>query len=86
MHSECGAFIARQDIDLLMGCGELTENTIRGADKTGMERCCHYQSKAQMAQELIKAARQGDVIWFKASRGMKLEEVIQTVLGKEEVK
>lgn len=84
MHEECGAFIARQDIDLLMGCGELTRYTIQGADKAKMERCVHYADKAQMGRELIKAARANDVIWFKASRGMRLEEVIEMLLGKGE--
>lgn len=84
MHRECGAFIARQDIDLLMACGELSEATICGADKAGMERCCHYDSKDRLAQELIKAVRPNDVIWFKASRGMRLEEVIQQLYGKGE--
>jgi len=31
-----------------------------------------------------EAIRPGDVVWFKASRGMYLEEVIKTVMGKEE--
>ena len=84
MHSDCGAFIARQDIDLLLACGPLSEHTVLGADKAGMERCCHYDSKERLAQELIKAVRPGDVIWFKASRGMRLEDVIQQLYGKGE--
>lgn len=84
MHAECGAFIARQDINLLLACGPLSEHTINGADKAGMERCCHYDSKERLARELIKAVRPGDVIWFKASRGMRLEDVIQTLYGKGE--
>jgi len=37
-----------------------------------------------MGEELLKAIRPGDVIWFKASFGMALDEVVQMVLGKEE--
>ena len=84
MHCDCGMFIARQDINLLMACGPLSEQTVLGADKAGMERCCHYDSKERLAQELIKAVRPGDVIWFKASRGMRLEDVIQQLYGKGE--
>lgn len=84
MHKQCGAFIARREIDLLLTCGELSRNTVEGADKAGMERCCHYDSKQQMAKALTEAVRPGDVVWFKASRGMALEEVIKTVMGKEE--
>ena len=84
MHRDCGAFIARRDIDLLLACGPLSEQTVAGADKAGMERCCHYDSKERLAQELIRAVRPGDVIWFKASRGMRLEDVIQQLYGKGE--
>ena len=84
MHRQCGAFIANQEIDLLIACGELSKNTIEGADRAGMERCCHYETKQQMAQMVSDAIRPGDVVWFKASRGMYLEEVIKTVMGKEE--
>ena len=84
MHADCGAFIARQDVDLLLACGPLSEHTELGADKAGMVRCCHYESKERLAQELIKAVRPGDVIWFKASRGMRLEDVIQQLYGKGE--
>ncbi len=84
MHRDCGAFIARQDIDLLLACGPLSEQTVAGADRAGMERCCHYDSKASLARELIRAVRPGDVIWFKASRGMRLEDVIQQLYGKGE--
>ncbi len=84
MHRDCGMFIARQDINLLLACGPLSEQTVLGADKAGMERCCHYDSKERLAQELIKAVRPGDVIWFKASRGMRLEDVIQQLYGKGE--
>jgi UDP-N-acetylmuramoyl-tripeptide--D-alanyl-D-alanine ligase len=77
LHAECGAFVARQEIDLLLACGELSEHTVSGADRAGMERCAHYADKQELAQALSRAIRPGDVVWFKASRGMRLEEVIQ---------
>lgn len=84
MHRECGAFIARQEIDLLMACGPLSSDTIEGADRAGMERCCHYPDQSSMAEALLHAIRPGDVVWFKASRGMKLEDVIHTLYRKGE--
>ncbi len=86
MHFECGEFIAKHNIDLLIGWGELTKQTIRGADSAGMERCCHYETKQEMAQQVMKAIRPKDVVWFKASLGMALDEVVEMVLGKEEKK
>ncbi len=84
MHRECGAFVARQEIDLLMACGPLSAQTVAGADRAGMERCCHYPDQQSMADALYRAIRPGDVVWFKASRGMRLEDVIQTLYRKGE--
>lgn len=84
MHRECGRFIARQEIDLLLGCGPLSARTVEGADRAGMERCCHYPDQESLADALLHAIRPGDVVWFKASRGMKLEEVIHTLYRKGE--
>ena len=50
---------------------------IEGANAAGMERCLHYNDKEELAQALLCAAGSGDALWFKASRGMKLEEVIE---------
>ncbi|MEG2204088.1 MAG: cyanophycin synthetase, partial [Oscillospiraceae bacterium] len=80
MHAECGAFVARQGIDMLMACGEQSAFTIAGANTAGMERCLYYPSKQQMTETLRKAIRPGDVVWLKASRGMALEEVSRALI------
>ncbi len=84
LHAECGRFIARQGIDLLLACGPLSRDTIDGAIDAGMERAAYFESKEALAAELRTAARAGDVVWFKASRGQRLEEVISAVYGGEE--
>jgi len=84
LHAACGRFIARQEIDLLLACGPLSRATIDGAIEAGMERAAYFESKEALAAELRTAARAGDVVWFKASRGQKLEEVIAAVYGEEE--
>ncbi len=83
LHADCGRFIARQEIDLLLACGPLSRYTVDGAIEAGMERAAYFESKEALASELRKAARTGDVVWFKASRGRKLEEVIEAVYGEE---
>ena len=84
LHAECGRFIARQGIDLLLACGPLSRDTIDGAIDAGMERAAYFESKEALAAELRTAARAGDIVWFKASRGQRLEEVISAVYGGEE--
>lgn len=79
MHEQCGRFIAAHEVDLLLACGPLSQHTVDGARAAGMERCCYFENKQQLAGQLRGALRTGDVVWFKASRGMQLEDVIQTL-------
>jgi len=84
LHAECGRFVARQGIDVLIACGPLSRHTIDGAIEGGMERAAWFETKEELAEQLRRLRRTGDVIWFKASRGMKLEDVICAVFGGEE--
>jgi len=84
LHADCGRFIARQEIDLLLACGTLSRHTVDGAIEAGMERTAWFETKEELSETLRTAARAGDVVWFKASRGQKLEDVICAVFGGEE--
>lgn len=84
MHLECGRFIAKQQIDMLFACGELSKNIVKGAESEGMERCFCYDNKQMLADALIPSLRKNDVVWFKASRGMRLEEVIEKLYERGE--
>lgn len=82
-HRECGAFIAANGIDMLLAAGPLSLETIEGANRAGMERCLYFETKEALADAVRSAASAEDVVWFKASRGMKLEEVLNTFYGGE---
>lgn len=41
----------------------------------------HFEDKHELAESLISISRPGDVILFKASRGMAVEEIIQIIKG-----
>lgn len=81
LHAECGSFIARQGIDLLIGWGEETRHLIDAADAAGMERVAHYADKAAFTAAVCRSVSTGDVLWLKASRGRKLEEVLDALYG-----
>lgn len=76
-HLAGGEFVAKHEVDMLMATGPLAINYIDGASKQGMERALYFADKAELAKAIKSAARPGDMVWIKGSRGMKLEELIE---------
>ncbi|MBA5865703.1 MAG: UDP-N-acetylmuramoyl-tripeptide--D-alanyl-D-alanine ligase [Nitrospira sp. CR1.3] len=83
MHREVGQFLAGQDVSRLIVCGSLGREIAEGARKAGMaESSILEAADAAAAAELIRAGvRRGDVVLVKASRGMKMEQVVQRLTG-----
>lgn len=78
-HSVCGEYLAKAGVDLLMTYGEKSKKTAETARENGVLRVFDFDSKEELISKLISIIKPGDVIAFKASRGMKLEEVIEKV-------
>lgn len=78
-HYACGQEAAKTHADILFTYGEQAKEYARGAKELGMERVSSFTDKDQLAAEILETARPGDAILFKASRGMKLEDVISKV-------
>ena len=66
-HEQIGKLCQEQKIDIVLTFGEMAKY-IGGK---------HFDSKKDLAFYLKQTAKDGDVIWFKASRGMKFEEIIE---------
>lgn len=77
-HTDVGAFCAQKGIDQLYAYGELARFYSEGAKSAGGNAQTFSDSDS-----LVKALREtlgaGDVVWFKASRGMRLEQVLQGI-------
>ena len=77
-HYEAGQCAMREDIDILVCVGKNCADAAKGA----MEACkkskkiYYHENKDELAEAMIPKIRKGDILWFKASRGMKLEEVL----------
>ena len=71
--------------DLVLAYGHHSERIITGAVTGGMSPKCtlHFNDKGEMAETLRRLARPGDVLLFKGSRGMKMEQVLQDFLAEE---
>jgi UDP-N-acetylmuramoyl-tripeptide--D-alanyl-D-alanine ligase len=84
MHRECGHYIAQTGVDTLFLCGELSRETAAGACEGGLDSCAWFASMDEMAMALKQLLAPGDVVWLKASRGMRLERVLERLYERKE--
>ena len=75
-HREVGKYAAEKKIDVLYAFGEQSKYIAEEAKK-GVEKVLWFDDKAQLAKTLVQDVKSGDCVLFKASRGMKLEEIIE---------
>lgn len=78
-HYEIGALAARSKLDLLICVGDMARHIKRGAIATGMRNVMMFEDKTLAADHLAKLLLPGDVVLFKASRGVALEQVVDAV-------
>jgi UDP-N-acetylmuramoyl-tripeptide--D-alanyl-D-alanine ligase len=83
MHRAVGTFLAGQDITHLIACGSLGRELAQGARSAGMppDRISEVSDAAAAGSALKSMVRQGDVVLVKASRGMRMEQVVETLTG-----
>lgn len=74
-HQSIGA-CAAECADMLFAVGEKAEGYVVGARQANMPQVEYFTSKEELLQRLENVIQPGDGVLFKASRGMKLEEVI----------
>lgn len=79
IHFKTGENAAKLGVDLLIACGENAENYKTGYLSCGGKECIIYNSKEELTNNLKKHLRIGDTVLFKASRGVKLEEVFNRI-------
>lgn len=77
LHEKCGEKLA--DVDMAYLYGNMAESYLRGALRAGAEKekVSVFADKKELAASLTENTEEGDVILFKASRGMHAEDVIK---------
>lgn len=78
-HTEVGKAVAENKIDYLLAYGNDAKFYVDGAKQSGVENAFLFDDKEKLSEMLLNIATKGDAILFKGSRGMKLENVINTV-------
>ncbi|WP_285769483.1 UDP-N-acetylmuramoyl-tripeptide--D-alanyl-D-alanine ligase [Peribacillus sp. SI8-4] len=79
-HLKIGELISSERIDKIFTYGPLAEFIAQGASKAfSSERVQAFHDKQKLIAELKSTTQANDIILVKASRGMKLEEVVQAL-------
>lgn len=78
-HYLIGEYVSNKKVDMLFTYGKEAKHIARGAKDNGMTDVYSFEEKEELSEKLLKTLETGDAISFKASRGMKLEEVIKNI-------
>ena len=70
---------------MLFTLGENSKYMADSARKNGLSQVFEFSDKESLANALLETVQDGDTIIFKASRGMKLEEVFNIIYEKKDV-
>lgn len=79
-HTEVGEAVANSKADLLFCTGETAAHIVAGAKAAGLENAYFFSDRDQLVQAVKEQMQSGDCLLFKASRGMKLEELLKEII------
>ena len=80
MHCEIGEFANKVGIDFMLCFGEEIKHTAKGFNKDAK----HFNTKQELCDYLISILKKDDTVLFKASNGMKFDEIIKIVYENQE--
>lgn len=81
-HLQVGRCLQPDKVDLLFTYGKLSDKIAEGAAETMKhDTIFAYHDKSELIESLISVLHGNDVVLVKASRGMKLEEVVDALKG-----
>ncbi|MGL1901738.1 MAG: UDP-N-acetylmuramoyl-tripeptide--D-alanyl-D-alanine ligase [Fibrobacterales bacterium] len=81
-HLKIGTLVPEQNIDQLITVGDAAKSIAIGARKSGMslESVTHCKSLEEVTRLLKESVSEGDMVLVKASRGVKLDTVVDAVM------
>jgi UDP-N-acetylmuramoyl-tripeptide--D-alanyl-D-alanine ligase len=84
LHREVGAHLAEKSISFLIATGTLGKELAEGARAAGMgnDRVHHTADAGKAAHLLTSMVRRNDVVLVKASRGMRMERIVDALRGR----
>jgi len=81
LHRECGREAARAGLALVVAVQGSAKNILDGAREAGMDlsRLKFVRDAVQAGDVLARTVKKGDLVLVKGSRGVKLEQAINTL-------
>ena len=79
MHCEVGRYAAEKNIDLVCGIGILGKEIVSGAASGENTEALWFETKADFLRTVKDIIKTGDNVLVKASHGMHLEEIVETL-------
>lgn len=76
-HRKTGVLAGTLGLDILLCCGEKMKLAAETAAEAGVSCVRHFEDKMKIADYLRECAHAGDMVLFKASRGMALEDIME---------
>ena len=76
-HRMVGDYAAECELDALFTLGESSKFIADSAEKGGLKSVFSFTDKTKLTESLKKYLQKSDTVLFKASRGMKLEEIFE---------
>ena len=85
LHKKVGEEVAKNNIDLLICCGDYMKHTIEVAKKCGFNEnsIYYFKTKEEIEKFIKKIWKSGDAILIKASNAMKFFEIADSILRKD---
>ena len=78
-HRQTGEYAAAVGVELLWGVGTLSESTAMGFQDAGRGMQAGHVASAAETSPVGDSLRTGDVVLFKASRGVRLEQMVERI-------
>jgi UDP-N-acetylmuramoyl-tripeptide--D-alanyl-D-alanine ligase len=84
LHRRSGQHMAEKGIDILIGVRGLAKKMVEAARNAGGHITAEFVATPEEAGEwMVRETREGDVVLLKASRGVKLERALETVVSRQ---
>lgn len=80
LHTQIGTLVPEMNFDLLVTVGEMAKFYVKGAKDRGMRSVFHFATVQEVIDFLNDTVAEGDVLLVKGSRGMKMEQVVDSLL------
>lgn len=83
LHEDVGEYVARNNIDILICCGDYAKYIVEAAKKNGMKDdfIFYFDDKIDVVDFIIQFWRYGDSILIKASNAMRFFEMAEMLLN-----